>query len=189
MNTKIFFLATFLIFTAADAVENEVVNVEKDYDHQILCTANNGADDFEVSVKWKKLVMHVPDGRAPVFKSGFQYLIKNLTNEKQWNGDYDNFFTEHSQIEDSLQVLTLSGQFFMYKRLGTISHTTDIAFNKVAGQYLLDSLKLTTKETFTNPKDFCNPPTRLCGSEPWDEPATVLIETKFLTSSCEYTSL
>lgn len=192
MKTKIIFLAATLVcinLKAQMSVDNPVMYVDNQYHHQLSCLASTETENFSVLVQWKSLHGHHSDGRAPYLKQSFVYEVKNLNTLQQWKGSYSQFFSENTQITNNEKFLNFSGDFFMYKRLGTIAHSADILFIKDGGQYLLDNLKITAKETFTNPKNFCSPPTRLCGSLPSEEPATVLIESKFVTSSCHYKNL
>ncbi len=188
MKTKLIFTiaATLLLQSkSVFAVDNTVEAVEKEYQHELICQASTETEDFELNLKWEVLHMHLPDGRAPQIRKEFKYELKNLTTGTVVQDTYGNFFGEHADINISDTALHAVGQFFMYKRLGYIQNETDILLDHDgAGNYFLSHFVNKAVETFKNPKDYCNPPTRLCGSEPpLPEPKTVLT-LKFVKSAC-----
>lgn len=191
MKTKIIFLAVTLlsvILKAQMSVDNPGMFVDKEYHHQLSCVANTSSENFTVLVQWKSLHGHHSDGRAPYIKQSFAYEIKNLNTQKIWKDSYSDFFSEDAFIINNDSVLKLDGDFFIYKRLGTISKSANINFEKESSQFLLKIIKLRAGETFKNPIDHCNPPTRLCGSGPIYVVPTIL-DVVFENSSCEYSEI
>lgn len=189
MKTKLIFLAlTALVFQSANvfAVENAVGGVDKDYQHELICQASTETEDFELNLKWSILYIHLPDGRAPQVKKEFKYELKNLTANTAIGAHFGNFFGDYADISDVGPGLHVAGKFFMYKRLGYREEKTDIVLDKdSAGQYSLNSLQNKAIETFQNPKDYCNPPTRLCGSEPPLPEPKIVLNLIFKNSTCQ----
>lgn len=167
------------------SVDNPVITVDNEYHHQLACLASTKTENFSVLVQWKSLHAHHSDGRAPYLKQSFAYEIINLNTQETWKDSYSQFFSENTQIANSDSILKFSGNFFMYKRLGVISRSANIDFEKQNSQVLIKNIKLTAGETYENTKNYCNPPTRLCGSEPvYIAPTT--LDIVFDNSSCEY---
>ncbi len=191
MKKKIIFLALtlFSVYLKAQiSVDNAGVSVDKEYHHQLSCTANTESENFSVLVKWKRLNVYDPDGRAPYKKNSFAYEINNLNTKEVWKDSYADFIYKNAYIVNTDLALKFDGVFFMYKRLGTISKTASIDFERQNSQLLLKNIKLKAGETFQNPKDYCNPPTRLCGSKPIYT-APVILDVVFENSSCEYSEI
>lgn len=187
MKTILIFLVLALAAfhaKAAPAVENTAASVDK-YQHELICQAQSGGENYLLTVKWKNLRMAT--GRAPYFSQAFSYELQNLNDGSAWAGDYQDFFSENVNISDN-GGLSLLGTFFMYKRLGTLSHSAFLEFVKDGQEYHPVSLQLTAGETFESPKDYCNPPTRLCGSEPV-APEKIVLQVEFTESACQYNAL
>jgi len=189
MKTKLIFLAfAVLIFQTANvfAVENAVIVVDKEYQHELICQASAETESFELNLKWSVQYMHVPDGRAPLIKKEFKYELANLTTGTVMQGTYGNFFSEHANIKATDEALHVVGSLFFYKRLGYIREKTDIQLDHDgAGNYHLNYFGNKSIDSFENPKDYCNPPTRLCGSEPPFPANAKVISYKFVTSTCQ----
>lgn len=188
---KTIFLITTLLSLQLKAdipVENPVETVDKEYQHQLTCKAVSQNQEYELLLKWKKIKAQDQLGRAPQFNEGFGFQIKNLSTLQIWSDNYEDFISEHTTINENDTELTLSGSFFMFKRLGTISKTSELAFVKQDSTYQLFILKMTASETFKNPIDYCNPPTRLCGSHSQHKPK-VIKDLVFENSVCEYQKL
>jgi hypothetical protein len=189
MKTKLIFLAlAVLIFQTANvfAVENTVATVEKQYQHELICQASTETEDFELNLKWSVEYMHVPDGRAPLIKKEFKFELSNLTAGTSIQDTYGNFFGEHADIKATDEALHAVGSLFFYKRLGYIQKKTDILLDHDgAGNYYLNYFVNKSIDSYENPKDYCNPPTRLCGSEPPFPSKTTVTSHKFVTSTCQ----
>lgn len=188
MKTKIIFLTTTLVCMSLKAqmsVDNPGLSVDKGYHQQLTCLASTETEKFSVLVQWKSLHEHHSDGRAPYLKQSFAYEIKNLNTQETWKDSYAHFFSENAKITNSDSILKFSGNFFMYKRFGVISRSANIDFEKQNAQFSIKNIKLTAADTYGIPKNYCNPPTRLCGSEPIYIAPTIL-DIVFENSSCEY---
>ncbi len=157
------------------SVENPVVSVDKSYDHQLFCLANTETENFEVLIQWKILQKHFPGGRAPTFEQSFSYEIKNLNSQQLWKDSFTDFFSDHTDITQTNDKFNLQGHFFMYKRVGTISRTTNINFIKNEAEFKLNQLKLSAVETFSN----INP----------IEPEETILDVVFENSKCEYSEI
>ena len=159
----------------AMAVDNPLGNVDKEYQHELICEGVSQNENYKLTIQWN-------------FEKGseFQYKLQNVTQNTTVQDSYENFFSEHNSITQSEDQLQFSGTFNMWKRLGYITKTTNINLSFSSGVYALGSLKNTYLETFSNPKDWCNPPTRLCGSEPiTHDPEPQVTELKFEQSQCQ----
>lgn len=189
MKTVFVFLILALIalnVKAAPAVEKPLVSGDN-YQHQLTCQAFSPTDSemYQVNVKWK--VTYIPTGRAPSQKHAFTYEILNIASGQTWSRDYQDFFHENATVTNS-QSLKLEGHFFMYKRLGTLSHGAILEFAKLNGGYQLQNLLLSAQETYENPIFDCEPYSKHCDDHSIAPKETVL-QLEFSDSQCEYTAL
>ncbi|MGZ3690201.1 MAG: hypothetical protein ACXVAX_01785 [Pseudobdellovibrio sp.] len=158
---------------SALAVDNPLGSVEKEYQHELICEGVSRNEAYKLTIQWNP-------------NSEFQYELKNVDQNSVTQDSYQDFFGEHESVTQSDKKLQFSGNFNMWKRLGYIAKTTNINLNVESGVYSLESLKNTYLETFNNPKNWCNPPTRLCGSEPISQdPEPQVTELKFEHSQCQ----
>lgn len=189
MKTKLIsMLAIAVLFqsNSVSAVENAVGLVEKEYQHELICQASSETENYELNLKWSIEYMHVPDRRAPLIKEEFNYELKNTGTGAVVEDTYGNFFSEHADIKATADTLHAVGSFFMYKRLGYIQKKTDIFLvHDGAGGYTLKSFVNKHVDSYENPKDYCNPPTRLCGSEPPFPAKSSVLSLQFVQSSCQ----
>lgn len=158
--------AVQVVDNSLESVENQVINVNNKYQNEIICEGVMNNENYILKINWNKLFMHEPDGRAPLIKSEFKFVLKNLNQNKVIEDSYAHFFGERSLIKESESTITFSGHFHMFKRLGQIFKNTEIEINKINENESLISFVNSYTETFTNPRDWCNPPSKLCGLEP-----------------------
>ena len=156
-------LLAVLQLKAQVAVDNVAGDVEKPYQHQLICKAVAENQEYELNVKWKnKFVQHDSLGRAPFIAQSFEYELKNLFTNEVWSGNYSKFIYKSASILDVPDYLKLSGFFNMRKRIGKINKTDEIFFEKLNNKIHLTHIVLTSEETFTD-KDYCEKPiSKLC---------------------------
>ena len=191
MKTVIVFLILALTAWNAKAaldVEKPVVTGEN-YQHQLVCQALSDAagESFHVSVKWKA-THSANGGRAPYTHYAFSYEILNAQNGQTWSGDYADFFNESATVVNG-ETLQFNGNFFMYKRLGTLSRSAFLEFAKPnGGTYQLQKILLTARETYENPIYECEPMSKHCDFGTV-APKEKVLELEFSDSQCEYNAL
>ncbi|MEK6627511.1 MAG: hypothetical protein AABY53_02705 [Bdellovibrionota bacterium] len=164
--------------------------VDKGYQHQLMCKAVAGNQEYELQLQWKnKLTHHDPPGRAPFRDEGFSYELKKVATGQIWVGGYNNYFNERIIITDLLGQLNLSGYYHMFKRIGEMSNTTELALDKKENNFYLTQMILTAGQTyFDNYKDYCDVPvSKLCGVVP--PYRKVVLDLSFENSTCEYIDL
>lgn len=186
MKTVVVFLVLALTAWNAKAaldVEKPVTSGEN-YQHQLVCTAQTPAGEiFNLTAKWKTKV--TPTGRAPIITHAFEYAVVNSLSGQIWSGNYRDSFGEYVQISDD-EILKLHGQFFMYKRLGTLSDSATLLFAKQNAAYQLQKIVLTSKETFGDPVFDCNPYSKLCNDSGALGPDETILHLEFSDSNCVY---